>query len=205
MSRARGLFAIAVVCLLWGACAGPKPAARRPDGCQTAAPKTGHGLEIYLSVDRDGDKRPLCPGEVLSARDTLLIGVDLDIASHVRMVFIAPDGQAGELLRQDEADLTRAANFRAPEGLLAYAAGEAQLFIVASQEPLEQSDATMQMMLDVIRDTGTLVDRDGSLRPPPPGSAAPPDMLKLETSEDLFADFDDKGMAMLAISLRTGR
>ena len=82
--------------------------------------------------------------------------------------------------------------------------GEAQLFLVASQAPLEESDATMQMMLDVLRDTGTLVDRDGSLRPPPPGTAPPPDMLKLETSKNLFADFDDHGVAMLAISLRTG-
>lgn len=198
-----GSFAIVLVCLGLGSCGAPKPAPRRPDGCQTVAPEQGHGLEIYLAVARDEKPRPLCPGEVLHETDALWISVDLDIASYVRMVFIAPDGQAGELARQDEADQTRQATFRAPKGLLAHAPGEAQLFVVASQTPLEESDATMQMMLDVIRDTGTLVDRDGALHPPPAGSAAPPEMLKLETSKNLFADFDDHGVAMLAISLRT--
>ncbi len=204
MRRTWSTFALVLACLGLGGCGAPKPAPRHPDGCQAVTPEQGHDLEIYLAVVRDGKQRPLCPGEVLTEADVLWINVDLDLASHVRMVFIAPDGQAGELVRQDEADQTRQATFRAPEGLLAHAPGEAQLFVVASQTPLEESDPTMQMMLDVIRDTGTLVDRDGSLRPPPPGTAPPPDMLKLDTSENLFANFDEHGVVMLAISLRTG-
>lgn len=204
MRRALVLVTLPTVLLL-AACGGPKPAPRHADGCQAVTPEPGHALEVYLSVAREADKRPLCPGMMLTEADALWISVELDTASYVRMVFIAPDGQAGELQRQDEADLTRMAIFRAPEGLLAHAPGEAQLVLVASRDPLETADSSMQLMLDVIRDTGTLVDRDGSLHPPPPGTEPPPDLMHLDASKNLFADFDDKGVAMLTISLRTGQ
>lgn len=194
------LLLAALVAMLAVACAsGPKT--RKDDGCSAAVPKDGHSLQVYLSVMRGEAKRPLCPGQPLSDKDALWISVELETDAYVRMVFIAPDGQAGELMHQGEADLSRTAEFRAPQGLLAHAPGEAQLFLVASKAPLAQSDETMQLMLDLIRETGTFVDRDGTLHPPE-NAAPPPEMMQLEASDNLFADFDEKGMAMLAISLQ---
>ncbi len=202
MRRALGLLSFAAVCAGAGACGASKPEPRHADGCQTVTVEPGHALEVYLTVERDSTRRPLCPGEVLTDRDSLWLSVELEFASHVRVVYIAADGQAGEVLRQDEADLTRSAIFRAPEGLLAHADGEVQLFVVASREPLAESDPIIHAMLNVIRDTGTLVEPDGSLRAPPPGTAPPSDILKFEASENLFANFDELGVAMLAIALR---
>ena len=192
--------------VLGSACAGsvPGPSTRPPnDGCAGRHSQDDHSLEVYLSVIRDTQKQPLCPGQHLSAEDELWVDVELDTASHVRLVFVSPDGEAGELLRQDQADLTRVAMFRAPEGLLSRAAGEAQLVIVASREPLSTTDPMMDSIFDLIRDQGTLVERDGSVRPPPPGSAPPLEGVRLDLSAGgLHADFDERGMAMLTIPLR---
>ena len=200
----RVLAAVSIV-VFASACATPKPPSRQDDRCDAVIPEAGHALSVSLSRSRDGQKRPLCAGEALTASDALWISVELATEAHVRLVFIAPDGQAGELLHQEEQELTRSAEFRAPQGLLSHADGEAQLFLVASQQPLAESDATMALMLDLIRDTGTLVDRDGALHPPAQSSAPPPELMKLDISENLFADYDDQGMAMLAISLRATR
>ncbi len=190
--------------LLAMACATPKPPAVHNDECGAAARGTGHSLEVYLSAAHGADKpkRPLCPGQALGANDAVFIHVELESEAHVRLVYIAPDGHAGELMHQEEAELTRSALFRAPRGLLSHAQGEAQLFVVASKRALADSDAALQLMLDTIRETGTLVDRDGSLHPPAAINAPPAEIMQLELSDDLFADFDDNGMAMLAFSLR---
>jgi hypothetical protein len=189
------------------ACAGaaPSPPAKPPrsDGCELPHPQEGHALEVYLAVGQFDGKQTLCPGSPLAASDELWVTVELDVASYVRMVFVAPDGETGELLRQDEADLTRSALFRAPEGLLSRVSGEAQLVVVASRQSLAESDPVMHATLDIIRDTGTLVQRDGSLRPPPPGSE-PAGAVRLDLGQlGLHADFDERGVAMLTIPLRT--
>lgn len=203
--RARKL--LLFTALLTGPACGAKapapPKVPRSDGCESPHPDEGHSLEVYLSVLRGAQKQPLCPGQHLSASDELWVDVELDTASHVRLVFVAPDGEAGELLRQDEADLTRVALFRAPEGLLAHAAGEAQLVIVASREPLSSSDPMMGSIFDLIREQGTLVERDGSVRPPPPGAGPSLEGVSLDLGpEGLHADFDARGLAMLTIPLR---
>ena len=186
-----------------GAAAPAPPRVPRSDGCEAPHPEEGHSLEVYLSVLRDAQKQPLCPGQHLRASDELWVDVELDTASHVRLVFVAADGEAGELLRQDQADLTRVAMFRAPEGLLSRAAGEAQLVIVASREPLSSSDPMMGSIFDLSRDQGTLVERDGSVRPPPPGSGPSLDGVSLDLgAEGLHADFDARGLAMLTIPVR---
>jgi hypothetical protein len=177
----------------------------RTDGCEAPHPQDGHSLEVYLSIYRAEQKQPLCPGQRLSEGDELWVDVELDTASYVRLVYVSPDGEAGELLRQDHADQTRVALFRAPDGLLVRSAGEAQLVIVASREPLSASDPMMDSMLDVIRETGTLVERDGSVRPPPPGAPPPLEGVQLDLGADgLHTDFDERGVAMLMIPLRTG-
>lgn len=178
----------------------------RADGCEPPHPDEPHSLEVFLAVSRNaGPQRPLCPGARLEAEDSLWVTVELDTASQVRMVYSAADGESGELLRQDEADLTRRAVFRAPQGLLVRSAGQAELLIVASREPLAEADPEMGGMLDVIRDTGTLVDRDGSLRPPPPGvETASAGGLDLG-AQGLHADFDENGVAILSLTLTADR
>jgi hypothetical protein len=195
--------ALATVCGC-GQPAPEPPAVPRADGCEAPHPEQGHSFEVYLELKQAGGKRPFCPGQSLASGE-LWVTVELDTASHVRMVYVAPDGEAGELLRQDEADLTRSAMFRAPDGLLVRASGEAQLVIVASRAPLGESDPVMGSMFDVIRETGTLVERDGSLRPPPPGQE-PASAVQLDaTTTAMHADFDEHGVAMLTIPLRSGR
>jgi hypothetical protein len=192
------------VCTACGQVAPEPPAVPRSDGCEAPHPDEGHSFEVYLVIKQASGKRPFCPGQELSAGDELWVNVELDTASQVRLVYLSPDGEAGELLRQDEADLTRSALFRAPEGLLVRTPGEAQLVIVASRAPLDESDPVMGTMLDVIRDTGTLVQRDGSLRPPPPGQE-PASGVQLDSDmRGLHADFDERGVAMLTIPLRSG-
>jgi hypothetical protein len=189
-------------CLACGGVA-PEPASPRHDGCEAPHPEEGHSFEVYLAVKQPSGQRPFCPGERLHSGDELWVTVELDTASHVRMVYVSPEGEAGELLRQDEADLTRSAMFRAPDGLLVRTPGEAQLVIVASRAPLGESDPVMGTMFDVIRDTGTLVQRDGSLRPPPPGQE-PAGAMRLDVgTTGLHADFDENGVAMLMIPLRS--
>jgi hypothetical protein len=192
--------------LAWAACghAPPEPSAMpRSDGCEAPHPGEGHSLEVYLAIKQAGERRAFCPGQRLDSTAELWVTVELDVASHVRMVYVSPDGEAGELLRQDEAYLTRSAMFRAPDGLLVRTPGEAQLVIVASRQPLEESDPVIGSMLDVIRDTGTLVERDGSLRPPPPGTE-PASGVSLDVGgKGLHADFDENGVAMLMIPLRS--
>jgi hypothetical protein len=202
MGRVLSAVAIAMLAL---ACATPKPPTANGADCGTSDAEAGHALSVSLSLARDEQRRPLCPGQALTPSDALWISVELEAEAHVRLIYIAPDGQAGELLHQEDRDLIDHAVFRAPKGLLSRADGEAQLFLIASKQPLTESDATMALLLDLIRDTGTLVARDGSLQPAAQGSVAPPDLMKLDISENLFADFDDKGMAMLAISLRASR
>jgi hypothetical protein len=187
--------------LSFGCGAAPQHAPRRPDGCGSSS-GPGHDLELYLLVERNGAREPLCPGEPLSQDDTLWITVELELLAHVRMIYVAPDGQTGELVRQDQADMTRVAIFRAPEGLLAETRGEAQLFVVASREPLDTVDPTLATMLDLIRETGTLVDREGNLHPPTAEASAPLEILRLDATGDLHSDFDEHGVAMLGVALR---
>jgi hypothetical protein len=130
----------------------------------------------------------------------LWVSVEIDTASYVRLVYSTPDGGSGEVVRQDAADLTREALFRAPRGLLSSAPGEVQLVVVASRAPLEESDPALGAMLDVIRETGTLVDRDGSLRPPDEPSGSEPWRLDFGP-QALHADFDERGVALLTVSL----
>jgi hypothetical protein len=196
-----------LVCLLpalcW-ACAIAQPAAlRRDDGCVNSPQRIAHALEVYVSVDRAGQRSPLCPGQPLAGADALWVRVELDTVSYVRMVFVTPDGETGELLRQDLADLTREALFRVPRELISRALGEAELFIVASRAPLEQADPGIAAMFNVIRETGVLVDRDGTLSPPRESTEPPGQGLQLDVATRTFyADFDDKGVALLSLPLR---
>jgi hypothetical protein len=163
----------------------------------------GHLLQVYLSVDRAGARTPLCPGQPLVGANALWVSVELDTASYVRMVFVTPDGETGELMRQDDAELTRQAVFRAPQELIHHAFGEAQLFIAASRIPLHEADPTIGSLFDLIHDTGILVERDGTLRPPPTNSRPAVQQLHLAAdTQTLHADFDERGVAMLTVSLR---
>lgn len=155
---------------------------------------------------RDGERRPLCNGQDLTQADTLWVTVELDTASFIRMVFVTPDGETGEVVRQDAADLTREAMFRAPRGLMTAASGEAQLVIVASRDALDEADPLLAAMLDAIHETGVLVDRDGSLKRPETGpSQAQAPLFNVDNEEALAADFDHHGVAVLPISLQTAQ
>ncbi len=163
-----------------------------------------HVLHVYLSVMRDGQRRPLCNGQDLTDDDTLWVTAELDTASFIRMVFVTPDGEAGEVIRQDAANLTREAMFRAPRGLMSHGSGEAQLVLVASRDDLNEIDPMLSAMLDVIRDTGILVDRDGSLQRPEGGTAQTSEPLfAVDSTDVLSADFDPHGVAVLPISLQS--
>jgi hypothetical protein len=202
MSWTRSLLCL-LPALCW-ACGAAQPAAlRRNDGCTGSPQRRARALEVYVEVDRAGQRTPLCPGQPLVGADALWVSVELETASYVRMVFVTPDGETGELLRQDIADLTREALFRAPKDLVSRALGEAELFIVATHVPLEQADPGIAAMFDVIRETGVIVDRDGSIRPPRQDPPQPSEGLRLDVqTHTLYADFDDKGVALLSLPLR---
>jgi hypothetical protein len=197
----------ALVTLL-GGCGGASastPASPASDPCGDAPGGRGdHTLLVSLAVDREGQRGALCRGQQLTAADTLWVTVDLDTASYVRMVFVTPLGETGEVMRQDAADLTREALFRAPRGLMAHAQGDVQLVIVASRDPLTEVDPMLSSMLDVIRDTGVIVDRDGSLKAVGSGQGMKPEEQLFNIgSGALTADFDGNGVAVLTLSLHT--
>jgi hypothetical protein len=183
---------------------GPPAVIRHADGCSGTTSPEGHSVEVYLSVGENGAKRPLCPGAPLHVKEALRIEVELDRAAYVDLIFVDPAGHAGALERQDTADLTRVAEFRAPSGLLTHHPGVAELFVVASEEPLEELDPTLHALLKVIHETGISVDRHGSIHP---GQIREDEgrPLHFDTQAEMFTDFDDNGLAMLALSLRTQR
>lgn len=207
----------ALFCLLSAACggtvsqAGPTAAqgpeageqgrVRRNDGCSEHAGASAHALEVYLFVERDGVMDSLCPGQPLTSSDALWVGVDLDLASHVRMVFVSPAGESGEVLRQELGNGEEAV-FRAPRGLFTRERGDAQLVIVASRSALGEADPLLSSMLDTIRETGVLVDSDGQIVQK--GQSAGPPALPMDLrSQALHADFDERGVALLTLTLHT--
>ncbi|MGC4070123.1 MAG: hypothetical protein QM784_36790 [Polyangiaceae bacterium] len=113
----------------------------------------------------------------------------------MRLVFVSADGQVSEWLPQQTDDMTRKASFRSPEGSLGRIA-EAQLFLVASLAPLAESDPIMHDMLAVIRETEAQVQAPAAQQTP---------VLNVESSAGLAADFDENGVAMLAIDLHAAR
>lgn len=198
--------ALGVSALLWGCGGMPAPAPRRDDGCGRSTVGKGHTLQVYFTVDREGQRRPLCRGQDLTDSDTLWVTVELDTASFIRMVFVTPDGQTGEVIRQDAADMTREAMFRSPRGLMTGGTGEGQLVIVASRDLLDEVDPLLAAMLDAIRETGLLVDRDGSLNRKSHAAAQPEvPMFNVDSEETLHADFDAQGVAVLPLSLQSAR
>jgi hypothetical protein len=177
---------------------------RRNDGCSEHQGASAHSLEVHLSAERDGRVHALCPGHPLTSADELFVNVDLDRASHVRMVFVSPDGESGEVMRQELAEIDAHAVFRAPRGLFTHERGEAQLVIVASHRPLAESDPLLASMLDAIRDTGVLVDREGHLRRGAHATGEHAQELPVDVrSQQLHADFDERGVALLTVALHT--
>lgn len=181
-------------------CASTQPAPASALGVSSSAsrcaqPAHEHQLEVSLSIGQGSERKPLCPGERLSSNDALFIAVESAADAYVRLIFVSADGHASEWPPQEHEDVTRKAFFRAPAGVLAKAAGEAQLFLVASLQPLSETDPVMQGMLDVIRDTAPLASQADV---PAPGSA---EVLHVESHGGLEADFDENGLAMLAIGL----
>jgi hypothetical protein len=175
---------------------------RQNDGCSEHTGASAHALEVYLFVERDGVMDSLCPGQPLTSSDALWVGVDLDLASHVRMVFVSPAGESGEVLRQELGGSGEEAVFRAPRGLFTRERGDAQLVIVASRSALAEADPLLASMLDTIRETGVLVDRDGQIVHT--AQAAGPPALPMDLrSQALHADFDERGVALLTLTLHT--
>jgi hypothetical protein len=177
-------------------------APRRDDGCGATPAADGHALQVYLEADRGGATRPLCVGHDLTGADTLWLVVEVVSDVYVRTIFVTPDGQTGELLREDAEGLTREARFHAPRGLMTRSSGEAQFVVVASQKPLHHADPTMASM-QVIRETGVLVDHEGRLTPPMHETDANPEEQLLNLGSDsLYADFDAHGVAVLTLTLQ---
>ena len=175
---------------------------RRDDGCGATRAAHGHALQVYLEADRSGQPKPLCVGQELTGADTLWVIVEIATDAYVRAIFITPDGQTGELLRDNASALTRMARFQAPRGLMTRAAGEAQFVVVASRTPLERADPAMASMLQVIHETGVLVDHQGRLTPPMHEAHANPEEALLNLASDsLYADFDAHGVAVLTLTL----
>jgi hypothetical protein len=114
----------------------------------------------------------------------------------VRLVFIAANGHASELLPQENDQARHSASFRSPAGMLANASGEAQLFLVASLHPLSRTDPVMQDLLDAIRDTTEVSPAAATST-----AAETRATLHLESQADLEADFDENGLVMMAIAL----
>jgi hypothetical protein len=142
-------------------------------------------------------------GHDLTGADTLWLVVEVVSDVYVRTIFVTPDGQTGELLREDMETLTRTARFHAPRGLMTRSPGEAQFVVVASRQPLQQADPTMASMLQVIRETGVLVDPEGRLTPPLHETDANPEEQLLNLGSDsLYADFDAHGVAVLTLTLQ---
>lgn len=195
---------VCVLSTLVPACAsGAALAPRRDDGCGVSGNAHGHALQVYLEADRTGTLSPLCVGHNLTSADVLWVTVEIATDAYVRTVFVTPDGQTGELLRQDTETRTRRARFQAPRGLMTRAPGEAEFVVVASRDPLHDADPTMASMLRVIRETGVLVDHEGNLTPPlrEPGDDTPEQLLNLG-SDSLYADFDEHGVAVLTLTLQ---
>lgn len=187
------------------ACAGQAAlAARRDDGCGIARETEGHALHVYLGVDRGGRRASLCAGQDLTGADTLWISVEVATDAYVRTIFVTPDGETGELLREDANGLTRVARFQAPRGLMTRSTGDAQFVVVVARNRLHESDPTMAAMLDVIRETGVLVDHEGRLTPPMRAVEGNPEEILLNLGTDsLYADFDDNGVAVLTLTLHS--
>ncbi len=176
---------------------------RRDDGCGATRAAHGHALQVYLEADRSGRREPLCVGQELTGADTLWVLVEVASDAYVRAIFITPDGQTGELLRENTDDLTRLARFHAPRGLMTRAAGEAQFVVVASRTPLKRADPAMASMLQVIHETGVLVDHQGRLTPPLHEADTNPEEALLNLASDaLYADFDAHGVAVLTLTLQ---
>lgn len=207
---ARALPILLLCCLLPGCSSTTThtrtPVVRHADGCGKPLEQTPHDLQAYLSVERDGKRLPLCPGQDLHSTEWLWVTVEIDAPSYVRMIFTNADGEAGVVQRLDATGMTREANFRAPPGVLGTGDGDAQLMVVASLSPLVEADPMVHALLEAIRETGNVVDADGHLRPPPPG--AEPAAIPMELggpTRGLFADFDERGVAMLPVLLHTSR
>jgi hypothetical protein len=162
-----------------------------------AAPARVHQLAVSLSVGHGAERKPLCPGESLRTHDPLVVAVESASEAYLRLVFVSADGQVSEWLSSPPQDITRKASFRSPEGALSNIAGEGQLFLVASLQPLAETDPIMQGMLDVIRETAAPPSERGFTR-----SA---EVLQIETLAGLEADFDENGVVMLAIDLHAAR
>jgi hypothetical protein len=216
MRSARQLVSFVSALVLVEACGGTPPPASKPppaaaqgaelpsvEDCKEHQGGSPHAVEVHLLSERDGHIYPFCPGEPLTSSDALWVSVDLDSASHVRMVFVSPNGESGEVLMQDDVDVTRAAVFRAPSDLFARARGEAQLVIVASRGILGDADPPLAAMLDAIRDTGVVVERDGSIYRNANGASGLQELPVDLSSQALHAEFDARGVALVTLSLRT--
>lgn len=186
------------------ACAGGMALApRKDDGCAITGNAHGHAIQVYLEADRTGRLTPLCVGHDLTSADALWVTVEIATDAYVRTVFVTPDGQTGELLRQHADDRTRSARFQAPRGLMTRSPGEAEFVVVASRDPLHDADPTMASMLNVIRETGVLVDHEGNLTPPMrEADDHTEDQLLNLGSDSLYADFDEHGVAVLTLTLQ---
>lgn len=157
---------------------------------------------MYLEADRTGRLTPLCVGQDLTSADALWVTVEVGTDAYIRTVFVTPDGQTGELIRQDSEDRTKRARFQAPRGLMTRSPGEAEFVVVASQLPLHEADPTMSAMLRVIRETGVLVDHQGNVTPPMRAADdTTEDQLLNLGSDSLYADFDEHGVAVLTLTL----
>ncbi len=177
-------------------------APRRDDGCGVTGNAQGHALQVYLEAARTGGSTPLCVGQNLTSEDVLWVTVEVGTEAYIRTVFVTPDGQTGELIRQNSEQRTRRARFLAPRGLMTRAPGEAEFVVVASQSPLREADPTLSAMLNVIRETGVPVDDEGNVTPPMRAADdATEDQLLNLGSDSLYADFDEHGVAVLTLSL----
>ena len=186
---------------------GPPPVIRHADGCKGTSIPEGHSLEVYLSrldAKAKKKKKTLCPGEPLHVDQGLEIEIELDRPCYVDLIFVDPEGHAGSLERQGTAELTQHAIFRAPSGLLTHHPGTAEMFVVASEDPLEEVDPTMHALLQVIHENGITVDRHGGVHPGQVRESEG-EPLHFDTQAEMFANFDDNGLAMLALALRTLR
>jgi hypothetical protein len=179
-------------------CAGSSIVQTKQAAASCAPQRHGHELAVTLSVERGAGRRALCPGERLSSADALFIAVEIASAAYVRLVLVAANGHASELLPEENDQATHRASFQSPAGMLANASGEAQLFLVASLHPLSRTDPVMQDLLDAIRDT-TGVSPEQATSP----ASESPETLHLESQADLAADFDENGLVMMAIALHT--
>lgn len=186
-------------------------------------------VSVRVEATSNGRRVPVGPGDTLRSGDRFVVYVRLDRDAYVHVVQFFADGTSAVLSSADGSPVRVLADAEArippsPDEIeLDDAVGEENLYVVVSERPLGEVDASLARLVEDVRTSSqasapsssrpTPSARPGAQRDPRPARPAPrpePDLLAglsrgarvVPGSRSVEADADERGISVARFSFR---